>query len=231
MDADVIQIIIFLALAVFLLLRLKNVLGTKTGHENTERSLRIVPTRDVDNEKTKSDVALKPVPVAASQLTDEDIRVYVNAGTEDKIALKSIAHADPAFDIKDFLEGAKSAYEMLLNAFEEGDVQTLRTYVSQDVYAGFEEAIKERETKGHTIDSKFIGVRDAQITGVEYDEKLLMADIRIRFVGERTRAVRDATGEVIEGDLINIQRMADIWTFTRKLDSADPNWILTATDA
>jgi len=228
MDADIIQIIIFLVLTIFLLLRLKNVLGTKTGHENTERSLRSVG--GIEANKEDSEDALPIVAPIRPQFVDADLHMYVDTGSDAEKALREIGRADSDFNLEDFLEGAKSAYEIMITAFEEDDRQNLKEYGSADVYEGFLQALEERKVKGHTVESKFIGVRDAQIMAAGYSEETRVADITLRFVAERTRAVRNSSGEVIEGDLVDTQRMTDTWTFTRRVGSFDPNWILTAID-
>lgn len=228
MNADVVQIIVFLVVAVFLLLRLKSVLGTKTGHENTEHSISVVAKVASQAE----DVAMpraSELKVEKIALTDEELHMYVPTGSPQEKGVREILENASDFDLPEFVEGAKSAYEMLLNAFEEGDRQTLKEYVSKPVYEGFDAAIQAREAQGYTVDTKFIGVRDAKITEAEYEHDIRTASITLQFVAERTRAVRNSIGEVIEGSLTDIKRMADTWTFTRRVNSTDPNWILTAT--
>lgn len=228
MDADMIQIVIFLVVAVVLLIRLKGVLGTKTGHENTDRVFRVTPEAAVD---TKSSVTTNAVDLKPKKkpLSDEELHMYVSAGSTQEKELREILANDPAFDPKEFLEGAKYAYEMLLTAFVDGDTHTLKQYASQPVYEGFLQVIKDRENAGQTVDSKFIGIRDARMTEVDYEKETRTANITVRFVAERTYAVRDKMGEVVEGDLIETRRISDQWTFTRRTNSTDPNWILTAT--
>jgi predicted lipid-binding transport protein (Tim44 family) len=138
--------------------------------------------------------------------------------------------AEPGFNVREFLQGARGAYEMILMAFEKGDVDTLRDFLADDVLETFESVIREREEQGLQIDAEFVGIRELTLQNATFDRATNEAEVTVRFVGELTSVVRNAEGEVIEGDPSEIKRQRDVWTFARKMGSDDPNWTLVATD-
>ena len=148
--------------------------------------------------------------------------------------IKNIVSADALGDVMDgnvgeFLKGARSAYEMILMAFERGELASVKPFLSQEVYLAFLEVIEGRKEKGLSIDANFVGLAEIAVHEVEFDEASREADVAIRFLGELTSVVRDAGGEIVEGSLSEIKRQKDIWTFSRVMGSDDPNWQLVAT--
>ena len=137
--------------------------------------------------------------------------------------------AEPGFTVSEFLQGARGAYEMILMAFENGDVDGLRPFLADDVLQSFEDVIRQRETQGLSIDASFVGVRELSLQDASFDRSDSMAEVTVRFVGELTYAVRNAEGELVEGDPNAIKRQRDVWTFGRNMGSSDPNWVLVAT--
>ena len=131
--------------------------------------------------------------------------------------------------LAEFLGGARSAYEMILMAFESGDRDTLRGLLAPDVFDAFDRGISDREGKGLKVDARFIGVRDVRLERAAFDPATGEADLTLRFVGELVTAVRDTEGRVVEGDPNEVRRQTDIWTFSRKMGARDPNWLLAAT--
>ena len=148
---------------------------------------------------------------------------------DDKVAagLKAIAEADPGFSPKSFMEGAKSAYEMIVTAFAAGDRQTLRNLLEKDVFDGFEKVIKDREAAGRKVDFTFVGLPKIEISEAELDKR--NANVTIRFHAEVVSATRDKDGTLIEGNATEVTNIADEWTFARSPKSRDPNWKLVAT--
>lgn len=205
-------IIILAVVAVFLVIRLKSVLGTKTGHEVEPRPTRRHPQP-------------APAPAPLKVVTNETEETGPFAEV-----LNAIRKTEPDFSTDDFTSGAKQAYEMLLMAFENGDQDTLRRFLAPDVFQGFASVIEQRADEGLTVDARFIGIREAEITDIRFDETDMMAEIEMNFVGETITVVRDSDHRVVEGDPTEIRRERDRWTFGRQIGSQDPNWLLIATD-
>jgi len=137
--------------------------------------------------------------------------------------------AEPSFAVNTFLQGARGAYEMILMAFENGDVSDVMPFLSKDVYDTFCEVIDEREAQGLTVEANFVGVREVTLTDATFDRDTQEAEVTVRFVGELTSAVRNAEGMIIEGNPNEIKRQRDVWTFARTMGLDNPNWKLVAT--
>lgn len=232
--------IIFLALAVFIFLRLRSVLGQRTGRERPpyEPVSRRDPVRSPAGDKV---VALPPrpgadaAPPAAGPGTDGDAgpanrwQGIVAPGTPAAAGLDAIADADRSFDAAHFIAGARAAYEMIVTAFAEGDRRTLKSLLSREVYDGFEAAIKERESKGETVETRFVSIDKAEVTAAE--QRGRSAQITLRFISQLISATRDRSGAVIDGSPDKVTEVTDVWTFSRDLSSRDPNWKLIATES
>ena len=137
--------------------------------------------------------------------------------------------SDPAFDAKHFLTGAKAAYEMVVTAFAEGDRRSLKNLLSKEVFDGFDAAIRDREGKGETVETKFVAIDKADVTAAEMRAKT--AHLTIRFVSQLISSTKDRSGAVIDGSPDKVIDVTDVWTFARDLSSRDPNWKLVATEA
>ncbi|WP_419716250.1 Tim44/TimA family putative adaptor protein [Altererythrobacter aquiaggeris] len=205
-------------IAAFLGLRLYSVLGQRAEHEEEH-----APSR-FDGPQTKSGGAprLAPAPVAVPKRALPGIAPAVETGVRD------IAAADRSFDILRFLDGAKGAYEMVLEAFWSGDRETLRELCDDDVYTSFDTAIAAREEAGQTLDNKLIRIEDALIHSAMLDGRV--ARVAVRFVADIATVVRDKDGNLIAGSLDDAAESRDIWTFSRDLNAAGPDWILDETD-
>ncbi|MTI01157.1 Tim44/TimA family putative adaptor protein [Roseibium sp. RKSG952] len=234
--------IIFLALAVFIIFRLRSVLGKRTGNErppfdpyskpdNTEAGKTQRPGQD-DN------VIPLPGQTAPHQETGEPVRAESDdvviekvapAGSALNDALKQILSVDRSFEPQEFVQGARAAYEMIVTAFAEGDRKTLKTLLSKEVYDGFVSAIDDREKRGETIESTFVGIDKSEI--VEAALKGSTAQVTVKVQSQLISATRDKSGEVIEGDPKKVTEVVDIWTFARDTESRDPNWKLVATES
>ena len=219
MNSVMIELIILAVVAVFVLMRLKNVLGTRTGYEEPTGPL----ANGADAPKREFEV------IEGGADREEEIASLAEPGSETADALRRMTEVERDFSPAAFIQGAKSAYEMILIAFENGDAQTLRPLLADDVYDSFVAAIEEREDKGLTVEARFIGVREAKIFSALFNDETGEADIEIRFVGELISVVRNADLEVVEGDPTEIRRQTDLWTFSRRMGASDPNWFLTAT--
>ena len=231
--------IIFLLLAVFIFLRLRNVLGQRTGRERPPFDR--LSTRDAVRTPAADSKVVTLPPRGAEPATkpveaDEDAappsspwQGIAEPGSPVAAGLDAIAAADATFDAKHFLTGARAAYEMVVTAFAEGDRRTLKNMLSREVYEGFEAAIREREGRGETVESRFVAIDKAEITAAELRGRT--AHITVRFVSQLVSATRDRSGQVIDGSADKVTEVTDVWTFARDLSSRDPNWKLVATEA
>ena len=218
MNSSLLQLLVLVGIAIFLILKLRSVLGTRDGHESQpmQRMERARPDRRRDFEVIEGG-------------PDRDITDHVEDGSASAKALAAMKMAESGFNVSEFLGGARGAYEMILMAFENGDVEGLRPFLADDVMESFEQVISDREAQGLTIDANFVGVRELVLQEADYDRDSSEAQITVRFVAELTSAVRNAAGEVVEGDPNAIKRQRDVWTFARQMGSSNPNWVLVAT--
>lgn len=221
MGNSLLSILVLAGIAIFLILRLRSVLGTREGFEKPRAEF---PGAE-DATRVKRDFEVIDGGV------DYDIVDNVEAGTRAADNLAAIKRVEPGFSVSEFLAGARGAYEMILMAFEHDDLDSIKSFLSEDVYEAFSSVVVDRQAKGLTIESQFVGLRELQIIDADLDRATNEAEIKIRFVGEITSVVRNAEGEIVEGDAKEIKRQKDIWTFARELGSDDPNWQLVATGA
>ena len=237
-EAFDIYTLLFLVLAVVIFIRLRNVLGRRTGNERPPYD----PYTTPDAKRAGAPEANEPVValprgrsarVEASGPSMEDIeaRLERHAPKDSPLgqSLTALMRADPGFDPGQFLDGAKAAYEMIVMAFAEGDEAMLRQLLGDDVYEGFERAIRERETRGEKVESSLVAIDKADI--IEAEVKNRTAYVTAKFVSELISVTRDADGEVVEGDPKKVREVTDIWTFAREVASKNPNWKLVATEA
>ena len=225
MSGDMIELLVLIALAAVVLLRLKSVIGTRTGHEAPPDYLRQPPEANSPGEPTG------PVAVPDFPEDDELDRQAQDLPDASRQALDGIRQVEPGFDLDGFVGGARGAYEMILMAYEEGDRETLQSLLAPDVFQAFEAGIKAREEEGLRVEARFIGVRESKVEEIAFEADSNIADVTVRFTGELITAVRDAENRVVEGDPNEIRRQSDSWTFSREMGSSDPNWLLTGTGA
>jgi predicted lipid-binding transport protein (Tim44 family) len=221
----------FLIAAVVIFIQLRSVLGRRTGREKPPHdSYRMRVPEDAATQSAKDNVvALPGREKNAAENSFEAIDAYAKPEGKLNGQLRAVKTADPSFDPKTFIEGAKMAYEMIVMAFADGDRKTLKNLLSRDVYDGFVQAISEREERGEKIQSSFVGVNKADIVSAEMKGK--EAHLVVRVVSELISATLNKTGEVIEGDPETVAEVKDVWTFARDTKSRDPNWKLVATEA
>jgi predicted lipid-binding transport protein (Tim44 family) len=225
--------IIFLALAVFIFLRLRSVLGQRTGRERPPYDP--YAPRDAVRGATNDNVVTLPGRPAESAQKPAEAppaerwKGIAEAGSAVAVGLDAVAKEDKSFDAKHFITGARAAYEMIVLAYAEGDRRSLKNLLSRDVYEGFEAAIRERENKGETVETRFVAIEKSDITATELRGRT--AQITVRFVSQLVSVTRDKSGNVIEGNPEKVTDVTDVWTFARDLSSRDPNWKLVATEA
>ncbi|KUP94808.1 Tim44/TimA family putative adaptor protein [Tritonibacter horizontis] len=218
MESPLIELLVLAGIAVFLILRLKSVLGTREGFEKPPLS-----GSEVRAPQRKFEVI--------DGSPDDDIVAFVDEGSPQAQAFAAMKRAEPSFHVAEFVQGARGAYEMILMGFETGELDGIQPFISDEIFQSFVDAVSNREDQGLTIEAEFIGVRETSIADATFDEATGTADITVRFVGELTSAVRNRSGEIVEGDPKAVKRQKDTWTFSRHMGGDDPNWQLVATDA
>jgi predicted lipid-binding transport protein (Tim44 family) len=224
--------IIFLALAVFIFLRLRSVLGQRTGRERPPYD----PYSARDAMRTSNDnvVTLPPRPAEAEKPIDagepgDRWKGIAPQGSAVASGLDAIVAQDSSFDPKHFLTGARAAYEMIVTAYAAGDRRALKNLLGREVYEGFETAIQDREAKSETAETRFVSIDAAEIIGAELRGR--SAQVTVRFVSQLISVTRDRSGTPIEGNPDKVTEVTDVWTFARDVSSRDPNWKLVATEA
>jgi|EP01132_Coremiostelium_polycephalum_P001631 predicted lipid-binding transport protein (Tim44 family) len=223
--------IFFFVAAVVIFLQLRKVLGRRTGNErppfNPYASSRTAEVED--KAKPGDNVVSLPRRGEPKENQFEKVDALAKPGTPLNEGLRTIQNADPAFDPAKFLEGSKMAYEMIVMSFADGDRKTLKSLLSREVFDGFVSAIADRESRGEKVQSSFVGINKADITGAEM--KGTEAHVTVRVVSELISATLDKDGNVIDGDKEAVAEVKDVWTYARDTRSKDPNWKLVATEA
>jgi len=219
------DIILFAAIAAFLVLRLRSVLGRRNGNEEAPKydPFRKRSAEEPDEDKVISlpDRGAQGEPQGTGK-TAEGVE-----GSPLEQGLTQIQMADRSFEPDSFANGAKVAFEMIISAFAGGDTKTLRPLLSNDVFEDFSGAIKTRLDNEETLESTLVGITEADIIEAELQGKTSF--VTIKFVSEQINVTRDAKGEVVDGDPGGVATVTDIWTFARNTRSRDPNWTLVAT--
>jgi predicted lipid-binding transport protein (Tim44 family) len=216
-----IDILFFAMVAAFIALRLRSVLGRRTGQERR---------RTGGFEGARSNGAADNVVALPDR---SGAAVEVDAGIADladgrlKAGLTQIRLADPRFDSRQFVAGARSAFEMIVEAYSAGDKEVLRPLLADDVFNGFAGAIDQRRSAGQTLETQLMAIRSAELVDAEL--KGSTARIGIRFTSEQVNVIRDGANNVVEGDPGTAEEVVDIWTFERDTRSPDPNWTLVET--
>jgi predicted lipid-binding transport protein (Tim44 family) len=226
--------IIFALLAAFVVWKLRSVLGTRSGTEKPPRNPFVTGSPggfEARRDAAKRQAIPRPgaaEPAAAAPAKDDRWKPYAEPGSSAWTGLDAIAAADPSFAIQPFAAGAKTAYEMIITAFAEGNRQVLRNLLSPEVYQGFAAALDEREKRGHKLSTTFVSIDKLSIEDAMLQGR--SAKVKVRFTSQMTTATRDASGAVVEGDPEKVVKVDDIWTFARDTGSRDPNWRLCATE-
>ncbi|WJY17463.1 Tim44/TimA family putative adaptor protein [Alteriqipengyuania flavescens] len=213
------EIIILAMIAAFLGLRLYSVLGQRAEHEEEPSVTRLEQPREQQRER--------PAEAAAPQ-GQQAMPQFSGVTPAIERGLREISAADRQFDLLSFLEGAKGAYSVVLEAFWEGDREDLRELTDADVYAGFEAAIAAREEAGETLRNSLVRIEDAVIHSAELDGSI--ARITVRFIADIAAVTYDKDGNVVAGSLDDAIESVDVWTFERDTRLPGPKWLVTETD-
>jgi predicted lipid-binding transport protein (Tim44 family) len=225
-----IDILFFAMVAAFIALRLRSVLGRRTGQERRRTGGILGPARPngaADGKPGSDNVVTLPDRTGGA--VEADAAIADLAEGKVKTGLTQIRLADPNFDLNGFLAGARAAFEMIVQAYAAGDKEALRPLLADDVFAGFAGAIDQRSADGHTLDTQLMAIESAEV--VEAGMQGSVARISVRFASEQVNVVRDSDGKEVDGDSTAAEEVIDIWTFERDTQSRDPNWTLVATQS
>lgn len=216
------DIILFAMIAAFLVLRLRSVLGRRTGHERPRPD----PISARPKRPSPDNVVSLPDRSGGEPAADEKFEA---APSDDPLSagFTQVRIADPGFNPQEFVTGARAAFEMIVEAYASGDVKTLRSMLNDEVYENFSRAVKQREEAQEKLETAVIGVNKADIIEARVEGR--MAFITVKFVSEQANVTRDRNGEVIDGDPNRVSEITDIWTFARNTRARDPNWTLVET--
>ena len=228
-DSFDLSILVFLALALFVGWRLYSVLGTRTDRDGQNSAGRPKPALKLVQTTPAPDTAPQNTAEPEGELDPARWKGIAEPGTPLAEALDALLAAEPDFDARHFVSGARAAYEAIVVAFAAGDRNTLRDLLSRDVFESFVAAIAEREKRGETVETTFVGIEKADIKQVQLRGKT--AQITVQFLSKLITATRDAAGTVTDGVADKVVDVTDIWTFARELGSRDPAWKLIATEA
>ncbi len=217
------DIVFFAMVAAFLVLRLRAVLGRRTGNEQQRPNPYVKPTPG-EAESPADDVTRLPErPAPGETAPAAPPRSALEAG------IAQLKIADPSFDPRVFLGGAKAAFEVILNSFAAGDTSTLRPLLADDVYERFAAAIRERHAAGQVLETTLVGVKNAAIVEAAMNGRDAVVSVKLET--EQINVTRDAEGRTVDGDATQVATITDIWTFSRNTRTRDPNWLLVATAA
>jgi predicted lipid-binding transport protein (Tim44 family) len=225
--------IIFLALAVFIFLRLRNVLGQRTG---TERPPYDRAARDMVQGAQDNNVVPMPgkvidqaplAPTADVVPPTDRWKGVAEPGTPLALGLDAVASQDSSFDPQHFLSGARSAYEMIVLAFANGDRRSLKDLLSTEVYDSFDGVIRDREKHEQKTETRFVSIDKAELVNAEARDRA--AQLTVRFVSQMISVTRDKNGGIVDGNPEKVTDITDVWTFARDISSRDPNWKLVGT--
>ncbi|OFW89078.1 MAG: hypothetical protein A3J37_01725 [Alphaproteobacteria bacterium RIFCSPHIGHO2_12_FULL_45_9] len=228
-----IDLLIYIVIAVVLVVWLRNTIGSKHGSE-MDRSdiIERIKERQQQNQKPadsgriidlsvpQNDTAVIPPKAAMDSIP-------IEGGEDTAKEMIDYMHIDPSFNPKDFINGAKEAFPMIVEAFSRGDLKTLKMLLSDGVYTTFEQAIEDRKNKGETLATDVHVVKDCKIMGIKRIDR--MAYIKLRFLAEETIVIRDREGNITHGNPDKLIAMNDVWTFGRDMKSKDPTWYLYET--
>lgn len=231
MSTDNFITVFFLVVAVLIFLNLRSVLGRRTGNEKPPVSPREFPDagqarQSIDDGKV---VTLPRRNAGEPENIYAVIDDFAKPGTPLNEPLRKIFDADPSFDPKEFIQGARMAYEMVVTAFAEADRKTLKSLLSNEVFEGFNSAITERERNGETMKSTFVGIDKADLVNATINATEVTMTMRI--VSQLISATYDRDGKIVDGDSEAVSEVIDIWTFARDVRSRDPNWKLISTQS
>lgn len=213
-------IVILALVAVFVGLRLYSVLGERTGHEQP-----ILKPADPEQADVRVEPKVAPRPaMAGAPIEADDLAYLPTAGP----GIRALLAADATFDVARFLEGSKSAYRLILEAFWKGDLEAMRPFVDAHVHETFAGAVEQRTTDGLVLDNRLVAIEQAVIASSDLNGSVAL--VTVRFEADIAAVTRNAAGDVVAGSLSDAVQTRDRWTFRRDVAQRDPNWLLVETD-
>lgn len=242
--------LIFMVIAVIVFLRLRSVLGTRTGNEKKRDSSGgnplAKPRATNDKPRAANDSGENVVPMRPNEVSrgvtppdldentlklkrESEVNRIVGKNTDLREGLEAIMAKDKDFSPKQFMEGGRAAYEMIVVAFAANDKKALKPLLDKDVYDSFTEVMDERQARGETVDFTFVGFNGVKMIDAGLDSN--DATVGMHFKSQIISATRNSDGDVVEGDEITVQEISDEWTFARSVRARNPNWKLVATNA
>jgi len=229
------DLILLALIAVFIFLRLKNVLGSRDGNEDNRHHNDPFTQNPADEQNPEANDNVIHLPGAQSEGADgeaafsraENVKVTQPTGPAAR-GLAEIIGQDPNFTEDGFYEGARWAFEMTITAFAQDDRETLKNLLNAEVNDNFVSAIEARLAAGETLENTLIGVNSMEIIEASLEGK--MANVTVKIVSEQVNVTTDSEGSVVDGDGNYIDTITDIWTFERDVTSKAPNWFLMATE-
>jgi len=225
MELNIVTVVI-VVLAVVILFQLRSVLGRRTGHERPPFD---PYTRPSQNEAEAAEKVISVASTSAKPKDDfADIDEIAPAGTDLNKKLRAIRSVDASFSPADFCGGVRVAYEVIMVAFAAGDRQSLQNLLTQEVFDGFSAAIDERSDRGETVQFSFITLANLEIIAANLQDNI--AEITVRLMSEVISATYNEGKELVDGNPQAVVEIHDCWTFIRDTGSADPTWLLAATD-
>jgi predicted lipid-binding transport protein (Tim44 family) len=228
------DILIFAAVAAFLIYRLNSVLGTRNGSER-QRPNPFTAAEQAQRQKKGEDTpaiptaALPPAPALNLSSLGDIIDAQANSDGRIEHGINDIRSADPFFDVASFVEGARYAFEIVVTAYARGDLAAIQPLVSPKLYGDFAAGVKARDAAGHRTELTIHRIKNARITDAHLGGT--MAYVTVDFEVDETSVTRDSSGQTVDGNADSILTIRDVWTFTRDTRTTDPNWILIETRA
>lgn len=232
MGSAEIEILFLAGIAAFIGYRIYSVLGRRTGNERPpadpiSRRESVEQRRPASPNAEDNVVSLPRARDAAPPRKRHSVMNAIDPNSALADGINAIRTDDPGFDPDAFVDGAMVAHEMIVKAFADGDRDTLRPLLADDVREGFEGVIASRERAGHRVEFAFVGLKSATLEDARLRGRV--SEITVKFVSELITATRDAAGAVVEGAAGVVREVTDVWTFARDTRSADPNWKVVAT--
>ncbi|MBO0751174.1 MAG: Tim44 domain-containing protein [Bradyrhizobiaceae bacterium] len=231
--SDTITILLLAVVTVLIIVKLRSVLGQRTGRERPPYDPYSAPdaVRNAPADKVVTLPQRNPEPsrpAEPAETSPDRYGGFALPGSAVAGGLDAIAEADRTFDVKQFIAGARAAYEMIVTAYATGDRRLLKGLLEREVYDGFDAVIRQRETRGETVETRFVSIDASEIINAQLRGK--MAHLTLRFVSHLVSVTRNRNGNVIDGSADSVTSVTDIWTFAREVTSRDPNWKLVATE-
>ncbi len=220
-----IEIVLIALVAVFLVLRLRAVLGKRTGGEQPPAQDPFAPTAPPVDARTPAGTA--PPPAGGEPVRPMAPPAKIAAAAAE--AVEKIAAADRSFEPRGFATGARAAFEMIVGAFAKPDVALLKPLLDEATYRSFETAVRDRQAARHVLETSLVGFISSDIVDARMDDS--RAFVTVRFVTEQINVTRGADGLVVDGNPNAVETVRDVWTFARDTRSGDPNWLLVKTDS